>query len=119
MEIKFHSACSTGADYEGQFSSNNSRHTCRLPIAEIIPGMTRASVQTPDGKIVNTCAYEVLIEILRYLKRAYWPFPWQTETDRHLSEHWVGGSGFTGAAQVRTAVTVRLARQSCYRFLLC
>lgn len=73
---------------------------CRLPRAEILPGMGRDSVVAPDGSIINTCATEVLVEVLRYLKRAYWPFPWEAGAVDRRPDDWAGGSGFLGAAKV-------------------
>ncbi len=30
-----------------------------------------------DG-MLNTCSQDVLLELLRFLKRAYWPFSWDS-----------------------------------------
>ena len=62
--------------------------------------MTRAIVVAPDGSVLNTCASDVLVEMLRYLKRAYWPFPWETGVGSRSPGSWAGGSGFLGASQV-------------------
>ena len=80
-------------------------------MAEILPGMGRASVMAPDGSILNTCASDVLVEVLRYLKRAYWPFPWESGVGDRGAGEWAGGSGFMGAAQVRLPPTQSSARQ--------
>ena len=89
------------------------QHGCthRLPVAEILPGMGRASVMAPDGSMLNTCATDVLIEVLRYLKRAYWPFPWETGMGDCSPGEWAGGSGFLGAAQV-CAASMHLTMQA-------
>ncbi|KAK9816720.1 hypothetical protein WJX72_004217 [[Myrmecia] bisecta] len=72
----------------------------RLPQASVLHGMTRASLLRPDGSITNTCTSAALVEMLRFLKRAYWPFPWQTSpVDRQQAGIATGG-GFAGAAQV-------------------
>ncbi|KAK9806023.1 hypothetical protein WJX73_006325 [Symbiochloris irregularis] len=72
----------------------------RLPEAQILPGMTRETVVGPDGSLLNTCSSNVLIEVLRYLKRAYFPFPWNTGVGDRTQGEWAGGSGFYGAAEV-------------------
>ncbi len=43
--------------------------------------MTRNMVLQPDGSVLNTTTSEALVELLRHLKRAYWPFPWDTNVD--------------------------------------
>ncbi|KAK9909325.1 hypothetical protein WJX75_000539 [Coccomyxa subellipsoidea] len=53
----------------------------RLPRAEVIPGLNRQMVTRADGSMLNTCSSDVLVEMLRFLKRAYWPFPWQSTPD--------------------------------------
>lgn len=68
-------------------------HACRLPQAEVIPGLNRAMVTRADGSMLNTCSSDVLVEVLRFLKRAYWPFPWQSTPDNATG-------GFTSAATV-------------------
>ena len=55
---------------------------------------------SPDGAILNTCSSSVLVEVLRYLKRAYWPFPWEAGMEDRSIGEWAGGSGFMGAATV-------------------
>lgn len=62
--------------------------------------MTRDTVVAADGSLLNTCSSNVLIEVLRYLKRAYWPFPWDTGVGDRSRGEWAGGSGFFGAAEV-------------------
>ena len=42
------------------------------------PGLSRSAVTRPDGSVLNTCPALVLAEILRFLKRCYWPFAWTT-----------------------------------------
>ena len=51
---------------------------CRLPSASALPGLSRDMVMQQDGTVLNTCSTDALIEMLRFLKRAYWPFGWQT-----------------------------------------
>jgi len=50
-------------------------------------------VTRADGGVLNTCSSDVLVEMLRFLKRAYWPFPWQGTPDN-------AGGGFLSAARV-------------------
>lgn len=47
-----------------------------------------AQQQTSDGsssssraRLLNTCSSDALAEVLRHLKRSYWPFPWDTNVD--------------------------------------
>ncbi|KAK9826657.1 hypothetical protein WJX74_008333 [Apatococcus lobatus] len=70
-----------------------SSHT-RLPEATILAGMPREGLIGADGAPLNTCTSEALIEMLQFLKRAFWPFPWDTSSSRG------SGGGFAGAAQV-------------------
>ncbi|MEW5309104.1 MAG: hypothetical protein WDW38_001013 [Sanguina aurantia] len=65
----------------------------------VIPGMTRQMLQfisldeqEQSSGVLNTCTSEVLLETLRFLKRAYWPFPWDTSIDAHER----GGTGSHG-----------------------
>ncbi len=53
-------------------------HLCRLPTASALPGLSRDMVTRPDGTVLNTCSTDALVEMLRFLKRAYWPFGWQS-----------------------------------------
>ena len=50
-------------------------------------------VTRPDGTVLNTCSTDVLVEMLRFIKRAYWPFGWQSGTGP-------SAGGFTSAATV-------------------
>jgi hypothetical protein len=47
---------------------------------------------TQGQRLLNTCSSEALCELLRHLKRAYWPFPWDTNIDCFDE----GGRGSTG-----------------------
>ena len=66
----------------------------RLPEASILHGVPREGLIAADGSPLNTCTSEALIEMLQFLKRAFWPFPWDTSSDQG------SGGGFAGAAQV-------------------
>lgn len=68
----------------------------RLPQAEVIPGLNRHMVTRADGRVLNTCSSDVLVEMLRFLKRAYWPFSWQSTPDNATG-------GFLSAATVFTS----------------
>ena len=70
---------------------------CRLPAAQALPAMTRRMVLQPDGSMLNTCTSDALVEILRYLKRAFWPFPWTTGMMDGMRP-----GGFAGAAKVQS-----------------
>lgn len=48
-----------------------------LPTAEVLPNMTR-EVAAAGGTTLNLCSQDVLLEVLRFLKRAYWPFAWDS-----------------------------------------
>lgn len=83
-----------------------------VPVAKALPNLTLEQVlvqtqhdnsdssnsSTPPnqavdaGQLLNTCSSEALCELLRHLKRAYWPFPWDTNIDCLES----GGRGSTG-----------------------
>ena len=44
---------------------------------QVLPQLTREMAATSEGT-VNLCSRDVLLEMLRFLKRAYWPFAWDT-----------------------------------------
>jgi hypothetical protein len=64
-----------------------------LPRATPLPNLTRAVVLDPSrpGAVLNACSSEALVELLRHLKRAYWPFAWDTSIDTEHCSH--GGRG--------------------------
>jgi len=69
-------------------------------------GLSRNAVTRPDGSVLNTCPAAVLAEILRFLKRCYWPFAWDTAPAGGDSDAANGGGalangGFANAAQAR------------------
>ncbi|CAL8467605.1 g7143 [Coccomyxa elongata] len=80
----------------------------RLPKAEVIPGLNRHMVTRADGRVLNTCSSDVLVEMLRFLKRAYWPFPWQSTPDNATG-------GFLSAAMTWLEGEVRAELQAIAR----
>ncbi len=54
-------------------------------------------VMLQDGTVLNTCSTDALIEMLRFLKRSYWPFGWQTGNGAQAG-------GFMSAAMVSMQV---------------
>lgn len=36
--------------------------------------------------VLNTCTSDTLAELLRHLKRSYWPLPWDTSVDKYEEE---------------------------------
>lgn len=44
---------------------------------QVLPNMTR-EVAKAGGTTLNLCSQDVLLEVLRFLKRAYWPFAWDS-----------------------------------------
>jgi hypothetical protein len=79
-------------------------------------GLSRNAVTRPDGSVLNTCPAAVLAEILRFLKRCYWPFAWDTAPAAGGGAAADGSGalangGFANAAQarliLRTGVTDR------------
>ena len=74
---------------------------CRIPTFVLLPGMTRRMLTRPDGSLLNTCTSDAIIQILRFLKRAYWPFAWDSSQGLAADSRGLGiGGGFAGAAQV-------------------
>ena len=65
----------------------------RLPEAKILHGLPREALIRPDGSVLNTCTSAALEEMLLFLKRAFWPYPWTTGAED-------SGSGFAGAVKV-------------------
>ena len=58
-------------------------------------------VLQPSGAPLNMCSWDSLIQMLRFLKRAFWPAAWDFEdSNKAVPGGWAGGSGFVGAAQV-------------------
>lgn len=81
-------------------------NSCRAfdgrPSARPLP-MPRAAVARAGGGMLNACSAAPLAEMLRHLKRAFWPFAWDTSLDPvHLS-----GGGFRCA---RAFVSLHMAR---------
>ncbi|KAL4431445.1 hypothetical protein ABPG75_006701 [Micractinium tetrahymenae] len=54
--------------------------------------LPRAAVVRPDGTVLNTCSTDALAEMLRFLKRCFWPFAWDSTAG--------SGGGFAAAARV-------------------
>lgn len=53
-----------------------------LPGLSHLPGLDRDSLLSPAGDaVLNTCSADALAELLTHLKRAYWPFSWDTRVD--------------------------------------
>jgi len=44
---------------------------------QVLPNITKEQAAMGDG-MLNTCSQDVLLELLRFLKRAYWPFSWDS-----------------------------------------
>ena len=57
-------------------------------------------VLQPSGAPMNMCSWEALVQMLRFLKRGFWPAAWDFEDSQAAPGAWTGGSGFMGAAQV-------------------
>ena len=58
-------------------------------------------VTRPDESVLNTCTSDALIQMLRHLKRAYWPFTWDSSQGLAEDKRGLGiGGGFAGAAKV-------------------
>lgn len=53
------------------------RHFERFPRAEALQ-LPRSMLQLGGGRMLNTCTLAALEEMLRLLKRAYWPCAWDT-----------------------------------------
>ena len=55
----------------------------------------------PDGSLLNTCTSDAIIQMLRFLKRAYWPFAWDSSQGLAADSRGLGiGGGFAAAAKV-------------------
>ena len=48
----------------------------------MLPNVTRQHAAAANG-LLNTCSRDVLLELLRFLKRAYWPFSWDSSSGAH------------------------------------
>lgn len=69
-----------------------------------LPNLTQAQLLLDDGEgppagrrrvALNTCSSEVLVELLRHLKRTYWPYAWDSSVDRQR----MSSGGFRAAAK--------------------
>lgn len=71
-------------------------------MAEPLTGLSRETAITVDGTVLNTCSSDALVEMLRFLKRSFWPFPWETPAGPgpRLRNRGLEAGGFLGAAQV-------------------
>eukprot|EP00241_Pyramimonas_parkeae_P005853 CAMPEP_0114237248 /NCGR_PEP_ID=MMETSP0058-20121206/7281_1 /TAXON_ID=36894 /ORGANISM="Pyramimonas parkeae, CCMP726" /LENGTH=425 /DNA_ID=CAMNT_0001349261 /DNA_START=202 /DNA_END=1479 /DNA_ORIENTATION=- len=64
-----------------------------MPSPQVLPMIRRQDVVIDEdaGILLNTCTSEALVQMLRHLKRAYWPMQWDTRADN--PDHGVHGSG--------------------------
>ena len=72
----------------------------RLPHARPLLGLSRGAVTRPDGSVLNTCPASVLAEILRFLKRCYWPFAWTTAPAAPAAPSAGAGAGLASGSGV-------------------
>lgn len=72
--------------------------------------MTRRMITKPDGSLLNTCTSDAIIQILRFLKRAFWPFAWDSSQGLAADSRGLGtGGGFAAAAKVRHLLSLAAA----------
>jgi hypothetical protein len=94
------------------------RTACELPAASPLP----AGALSRAGAFVNTWpATDALADMLRQLKRAYWPFRWDTALDAPADGPCGSGGGFLAAARAAVgtgdedAFTTAVARTAAHR----
>eukprot|EP00878_Enallax_costatus_P013755 GHUV01014386.1.p1 GENE.GHUV01014386.1~~GHUV01014386.1.p1 ORF type:complete len:232 (+),score=102.13 GHUV01014386.1:26-697(+) len=58
-----------------------------------------SSSSSSRARMLNTCSSDALAEVLRHLKRSYWPFPWDTNIDDPGKGGQASLGGFRGAAK--------------------
>lgn len=86
------------------------RLQCRIPTFVILPGMTRRMITKPDGSLLNTCTSDAIIQILRFLKRAFWPFAWDSSQGLAADSRGLGtGGGFAAAAKAMHLLSLAAA----------
>jgi hypothetical protein len=56
-------------------------------------------IDAESGLLLNTCTSDALAQLLRHLKRAYWPFQWSTALDEPAHGVYGSGGGFAAAAE--------------------
>ena len=39
---------------------------------------------SPSGSALNLCSWDALVQMLRFLKRAYWPAAWEVDSDHQV-----------------------------------
>eukprot|EP00242_Pyramimonas_sp_CCMP2087_P015388 CAMPEP_0198220844 /NCGR_PEP_ID=MMETSP1445-20131203/80952_1 /TAXON_ID=36898 /ORGANISM="Pyramimonas sp., Strain CCMP2087" /LENGTH=376 /DNA_ID=CAMNT_0043898757 /DNA_START=57 /DNA_END=1184 /DNA_ORIENTATION=- len=74
------------------------------PIAQVLPFKRKDVVIEEGGPgievvTLNTCTSEALVQVLRHLKRAYWPFQWDMSKDDPSHGVHGSGGGFMGAIE--------------------
>ena len=72
--------------------------------------MTRRMITKPDGSLLNTCTSDAIIQILRFLKRAFWPFAWDSSQGLAADSRGLGtGGGFAAAAKAMHLLSLAAA----------
>ena len=75
-------------------------------------GNNSAEVNSPLFAL-NTCTSDALAELLRHLKRSYWPLPWDTSPSSvptgSSKDDLMSHGGFRPAAKVRSKYVGRIA----------
>lgn len=78
-------------------------HACRaykrFPKPEVL-ALSRKMLMLPQGSMLNTCTFDTFAEVLRHLKRAYWPCAWDTGVDPVSAGGFGSHGGFRCAAFV-------------------
>ncbi|CAG9463334.1 unnamed protein product [Pedinophyceae sp. YPF-701] len=87
------------------------------PTARPAPGFTREALVAADGRVANTCTTDALCEVLRTLKRAFWPFAWESNV---AADPTGAQGGFEAAARTALegdddATTEAISRFAKYR----
>jgi len=82
--------------------------------------MTRRMITKPDGSLLNTCTSDAIIQILRFLKKAYWPFAWDSSQGLAADSRGLGiGGGFADAAKVWDSARDVLHQPQCSNISVC
>lgn len=76
----------------------NCRTFDEMPVAEPL-ALPAAMLRTANDGMLNTCTTDALVEVLRHLKRAYWPFAWDTSLDPPHGQGVGSQGGFRAAAR--------------------
>ena len=91
---KHGSSCSSNRDRDSNANSapSSSSSAAAAAAAPKVDRRKEEAAEEEEEVALNTCTSEALAELLRFMKRAYWPFAWDTNVGSYAE----GGNGSQG-----------------------